>query len=160
MLTGLADPESALIAFWLSAILLVPVARRSRARPLRRSVSYVQNTVIVGAGDVGQLIARKLIQHPEYGIDLLGFVDDAPEGAPRRPREPDAPRARRDSLRDMIRALDVERVIVAFSNDAHADTLRAGRTRCATSTSRSTSCRGCSSSSARASTSTPSRACR
>ena len=45
----------------------------------RRSIAYVQNAVIVGAGDTGQLIARKLIQHPEYGINLVGFVDDEPK---------------------------------------------------------------------------------
>ena len=44
----------------------------------RRSSSYFQNTIIVGAGDVGQLVARKLLQHPEYGINLVGFVDTQP----------------------------------------------------------------------------------
>ena len=38
----------------------------------------MQNTLIVGAGDVGQLIARKVMQHPEYGINVLGFVDSSP----------------------------------------------------------------------------------
>ena len=34
--------------------------------------------MIVGAGHIGQLLARKLRQHPEYGIDVAGFVDDRP----------------------------------------------------------------------------------
>ena len=53
---------------------------RTRASA-RRRVAYVQNTIIVGAGDVGQLVARKLRQHPEYGLNLVGFVDDAPKTA-------------------------------------------------------------------------------
>jgi saccharopine dehydrogenase-like NADP-dependent oxidoreductase len=36
--------------------------------------------VVVGAGDIGQLVARKLLQHPEYGINLVGFVDDEGTG--------------------------------------------------------------------------------
>ena len=47
----------------------------------RRQIHYLQNTMIVGAGDVGQTIARKILQHPEYGINLVGFVDSQPEGA-------------------------------------------------------------------------------
>ena len=36
---------------------------------------FLQNAVIVGAGDVGQTIAKKILQHREYGINLVGFVD-------------------------------------------------------------------------------------
>ena len=51
-------------------------AGRALARGLaRRHLAYVQNTIIVGAGDVGQLVAKKLRQHPEYGLNLVGFVD-------------------------------------------------------------------------------------
>ena len=62
-------------------------ANRAIARGVvSRSIAYLQNAVIVGAGDIGQLVARKLLQHPEYGINLVGFVDAQPEGAARRPR--------------------------------------------------------------------------
>ena len=58
---------------------------RAIARGLaRRHLAYVQNTIIVGAGDVGQLVAKKLRQHPEYGLNLVGFVDDQPKDARRR----------------------------------------------------------------------------
>jgi FlaA1/EpsC-like NDP-sugar epimerase len=33
----------------------------------------------LGAGEVGQPIARKLLQHPEYGLNPLGFIDDHPK---------------------------------------------------------------------------------
>jgi exopolysaccharide biosynthesis polyprenyl glycosylphosphotransferase len=79
--------------------------------------------VIVGAGDVGQMIARKLLHHPEYGINLVGFVDAEPKerredlgtlillGAP-------------DRLPGIVRLFDVERVIIAFSRDSHEETLQ------------------------------------
>ena len=60
------------------------VASGARALIGKRTSAYLQNTIIVGAGDVGQLVARKVMQHPEYGINLLGFVDDSP-----RERRPD-----------------------------------------------------------------------
>src|SRR5207248_741863 len=53
-----------LVWFWLLAIAGVPLARAAARTAARRHVSYQQNTVIVGAGDVGQLVAKKLLQHP------------------------------------------------------------------------------------------------
>jgi FlaA1/EpsC-like NDP-sugar epimerase len=72
-------PELGMLAlFWSLAIPGVLVARTVARGLSRRSVLYVQNMVIVGAGEVGQLVARKVLQHPEYGIHLVGFVDDDP----------------------------------------------------------------------------------
>ena len=77
-LTGLAEPNlPKLMAFWALAIGFVTVGRALARALCRRSASYRQNTVIVGAGRVGRLVARKLRQHPEYGMNLVGFVDVA-----------------------------------------------------------------------------------
>jgi exopolysaccharide biosynthesis polyprenyl glycosylphosphotransferase len=80
----------------------------------RRSISYLQNTIIVGAGDVGQLVARKLLQHSEYGLNLVGFVDEGP-----RELRADLAHVRvlggQERLPELIELLDVDRVIVAFS---------------------------------------------
>ena len=64
--------------FWLLAIAGISLGREAALGP-RRRLAYLQNAVIVGAGDVGQLIGRKLLQHPEYGINLIGFVDAEPK---------------------------------------------------------------------------------
>jgi exopolysaccharide biosynthesis polyprenyl glycosylphosphotransferase len=77
-------------------------------------VSYLQNTVIVGTGRVGQLLARKLLQHPEYGINLVGFVDADPK--PLSPELSHLPvLGDRKSLVAVVALLDVERVILAFT---------------------------------------------
>jgi exopolysaccharide biosynthesis polyprenyl glycosylphosphotransferase len=111
-----------LAVFWACAIGCVSVARAGARAVCRRRLAYLQNTVIVGAGDVGQLVARKILQHPEYGINLVGFVDSAPKdrrsdldhltllGSPER-------------LRAIVRMFDIERVVIAFSNETHEDTL-------------------------------------
>jgi exopolysaccharide biosynthesis polyprenyl glycosylphosphotransferase len=122
--TEVAEPNAArMIFFWVLAIALVVGFRAIARAACRRSVSYVQNTVILGAGDVGQLIARKLLQHPEYGINLVGMMDDSPKE--RRGELENVPLlGPPSSLPGIIRTFDVERVIIAFSNDSHGDTLK------------------------------------
>ena len=68
-----------LTVFWLLAIAGISLGREAARSVARRRLAYLQNAVIVGAGDVGQLIGRKLLQHPEYGINLVGFVDAEPK---------------------------------------------------------------------------------
>ncbi len=78
--TGFAHPTTPkLLIFWAAAVAFISVGRATARSLARRSAAYLQNTVIVGAGDVGQLIAKKLLQHPEYGINLVGFVDAQPK---------------------------------------------------------------------------------
>lgn len=122
-LTGAADPNLArLAAFWGLAIALIGLGRSIARAYCRRQHAYLQNAIIVGAGDVGQLVARKLIQHPEYGINLVGFADDRPKE-----RRGDlgwltllGPSTQ---LPELIAEFDVERVIIAFSNDSHEELL-------------------------------------
>ncbi len=82
---GVAHPSvQRLIAFWITAIVLVTTARVLARAACRRTDVYLQNTVIVGAGSVGQLVASKLAKHPEYGLNVLGFVDAEPRHATER----------------------------------------------------------------------------
>ena len=116
-LTGVANPAfTKVLTFWLVAVPLVTVLRAAARSVCRTRISYIQNAVIVGAGDVGQLVARKILQHPEYGINFVGFVDD-------QPKEP-VPGLERMTLlgspaelEQILRELDIERVIVAFSSE-------------------------------------------
>ena len=78
-MTGLASPQlGRLVAFWLLAIGFVTAGRAVARSFTRRSSAYAMRTVVVGAGEIGQLVARKIGQHPEYGLDLIGFVDAEP----------------------------------------------------------------------------------
>jgi exopolysaccharide biosynthesis polyprenyl glycosylphosphotransferase len=122
-LTGIAYPNlDKLAGFWAAAVALIVVSRAGARTLCRRSPIYLQNTVIVGAGEVGQLVARKLKLHDEYGINLLGLVD----AEPRELREDltgvpvlGTP----DGLPALVSALQVDRVVIAFSSERHADTL-------------------------------------
>jgi exopolysaccharide biosynthesis polyprenyl glycosylphosphotransferase len=113
-LTGLAHPNvSRLVLFWACAIVLITLLRTVARALCRRHSSFVQNTVVVGAGEVGQLVARKLRERAEFGLKAVGFVDS-------RPREPGELGeleiiGRPEELPRLIREFDVERVIFAFS---------------------------------------------
>jgi exopolysaccharide biosynthesis polyprenyl glycosylphosphotransferase len=121
--TGLTHTNpNKLATFWILATVSIALGRSVARALAKRQPSYIQRAVIVGAGEVGQLIGRKLFQHPEYGIALLGFVDRAPKerradlghltllGAP-------------EQLPEIAQRLDIERVIVAFSGDPHDELL-------------------------------------
>jgi exopolysaccharide biosynthesis polyprenyl glycosylphosphotransferase len=89
-------------------------------------VTYLQNAVILGAGDVGRSIARKVHQHPEYAINVVGLldadlnervdeIDDLPVLGPP------------DQVAKIVSDYEVERVIVAFSSEPDRRTLAALR---------------------------------
>jgi exopolysaccharide biosynthesis polyprenyl glycosylphosphotransferase len=103
-----------LIAFAPFALLFAAIGRGAVRRLERRSRG-AQNAVIVGAGEVGQLVARKLLRHPEYGVNVVGFLDDA---RPVRWRQDVAHvplLGDVDALATVARSHAVDRVIVAFS---------------------------------------------
>jgi exopolysaccharide biosynthesis polyprenyl glycosylphosphotransferase len=122
-LTGLADPQlGKLAAFWALAVVLVTLGRSAARAFCRRSPSYVQDTVIVGAGDVGRLVARKLARHPEYGINPVGFVDRLPPAAPSQVDGLPLLGSLED-LPEIAGRFDIARVVVAFPASPHEETL-------------------------------------
>jgi exopolysaccharide biosynthesis polyprenyl glycosylphosphotransferase len=122
-LTDLAQPSLLKLAvFWGLGVGTISLGRATARAFCRHRIAYLQNTVILGAGEVGQLVGRKLMQHPEYGINLVGFVDASPKE-----RREDLGQmtvlGSTDRLPAIVRLFDIERVIVAFSNESHQDTL-------------------------------------
>ena len=114
---GTASPAPA-VAFWASAAAFVVLGRTVARSAVRRHPAYAQNTLIVGAGEVGQLVARKLAQHSEFCLRVVGFVDANPKelrgGVDTLPvLGPPA------DIANIVRANEIDRVIVAFSNDRH-----------------------------------------
>ena len=120
---GVAAPSlPKAMALWGIAIAFITVARSVARFWCRRSLTYLQNTVIVGAGDVGQSMARKMLRHPEYGFNLVGFVDNQPR-ARQDGLDHVALLGGTDHLGELVRMLDVERVVIAFSNESSEETL-------------------------------------
>jgi exopolysaccharide biosynthesis polyprenyl glycosylphosphotransferase len=82
-------------------------------------------TIILGAGNVGHLVARRLLAHPEVGLRPVGFVDpdpltvDRPSGLPVLGTD--------DDLEQIVRRNGIEHAIVSFSNAPHDTQLRISR---------------------------------
>jgi exopolysaccharide biosynthesis polyprenyl glycosylphosphotransferase len=119
-------PLGKLITFWALSIAFVTAGRSLARTYCRRRADYVQNTLVVGAGEVGQLVARKLLQHEEYGIRVIGFVDRDPREL--RPELEGLPvLGSLEELPRIVRHHGVDRVVLAFSSESHADLLEAAR---------------------------------
>jgi exopolysaccharide biosynthesis polyprenyl glycosylphosphotransferase len=117
------QPETARVVVFAALAVTFAASGRAAARALaRRRSAYVQNAVIVGAGEVGQLVARKLLRHPEYGVNLVGFVDTPPKRW-RRDISPGPLLGPVDDLAAIVRRFAVQRVIVAFSQRNDNDVL-------------------------------------
>jgi exopolysaccharide biosynthesis polyprenyl glycosylphosphotransferase len=119
--TGLARPNvPRLTVFWIVAIASIACCRAVTRAFARRHDWYRQNTVIVGAGDVGQLLGRKVIQHPEYGLELVGFLDTEPK-APRHGFDRIELLGTPHEIGEVVAEHGIDRVIVAYSRDRHQD---------------------------------------
>ncbi len=111
-----------LVCFWALALTLLLTGRVIVRTLAKRTDAYVQRSVVVGAGHVGQLVARKIQQHPEYGITIVGFVDEDPRI--RRAEVDHLPvLGGLQELDDFISAYAIDRVIVAFSGKDDARTM-------------------------------------
>ena len=112
----------ATVTFWLIAFPVIALGRVGARSISRKRPSFRQNAVIVGSGIVGQRIARKILNHPEFGIDILGFADtdlrEAHEEIGDLRLLCDT-----DDLPQLVRELGIERVIIAFSTETHDQTL-------------------------------------
>lgn len=115
---ALGFPALFLALLILGRIVAYAFVRWARAR---RRVGH--RTVVIGAGKVGRQIATILSEHPNYGLNVLGFLDDDPlpasDGPPVLGPQSDLERQLRD--------LDARIVIIAFTrSDAHlVETIRA-----------------------------------
>ena len=111
-----------LTVFWGTAVPLIALGRVAVRAQARRHPVYIQNTLIVGAGEVGQLIAWKCLRHPEYGINVVGFLDSEPKER-REGLDHLTVLGTSDQLRDVVRCCEIERVVVAFSTETDQQAL-------------------------------------
>ena len=113
----IATPRLGLTAlFWAATIALLLTARAIARGVLSRRFVVRERTLIVGAGQVGSEIARKLGRRPEYGLEVIGFLDDEPLHDPLRAADQGPPQLGGTSrIEHVLEAYQVERVIFAFS---------------------------------------------
>ena len=69
----------AIVLFWGLDVLSVYGVRlliREVVRGLRRHGRFVRRALVVGAGPLGQEVVRRLRGHPEFGVRVVGYLDD------------------------------------------------------------------------------------
>jgi exopolysaccharide biosynthesis polyprenyl glycosylphosphotransferase len=99
-------------SFWVASIFFVSTNRAIARSLLQHRLHSLEPTVIVGAGKVGARVAEKIAARPEYGLRIVGFIDDDPLEVP---ADGVAYLGGTQRLEHVIRAHHVDRVIVAFS---------------------------------------------
>ena len=102
------------LTFVASGRIAVAVVHRwARTRRL-----LVEPVVIVGAGSVGNRVARRLEAHPEYGLLPVGFVDDQPRLALGGGENVPPVLGTIDAIDDVLSDTGARTVIVAFGSAA------------------------------------------
>jgi exopolysaccharide biosynthesis polyprenyl glycosylphosphotransferase len=119
-LVGSLQPDvNQLILFWALATVAVPIGRSATRMTLRSRAAMTQRAVVVGAGLVGQEIARKIRRQPRFGLDVVGFVDSNP--LPLHHELEDVPvLGGTDDLPAIISQHGIEHLVLAFTADHEA----------------------------------------
>ena len=122
-----SDEPSAYAALrlWLLATVLLAVGRLTTNLVVawsRSSSRTATTTIIVGAGRVGRLTAIRLLDHPEFGLHPIGFLDAEPMEISGRPLSLPV-LGTSANLAHVVATHGVECALVAFSTDSHDEQL-------------------------------------
>ncbi|MFL5892921.1 MAG: exopolysaccharide biosynthesis polyprenyl glycosylphosphotransferase [Solirubrobacterales bacterium] len=122
------DPASQAVREWLFAATCLIAGRgviASRAMRLRGRCESGRRTLIIGAGRVGHVIAKRLLARPEIGLRPVGFVDDDPMETL---ETADCPVLGQVwQLEPLVREHLIEHAILSFSRAGYADELAVSR---------------------------------
>jgi hypothetical protein len=92
----------------------------------RREGDNAKSTLIIGAGKIGHLVANRLLEHPEFGLRPIGFLDKEPLD---HAESPLPILGASWDLEQVIEEHGVDHVVVAFST-APSDVLLRQMQRC------------------------------
>lgn len=117
-------PRAMMIYAWLTAIILIMMGRAShqivRDRLRDRGVGK-DRVIIVGSGEVAQIIAQRIQWSPQLGYDLIGIVD----GNSKESVIPDIPNiGHPEDLPEIIDKHSIDEVIIAMPEKGHREVLR------------------------------------
>jgi exopolysaccharide biosynthesis polyprenyl glycosylphosphotransferase len=108
--------------FLSSALVLVPLVRGSIRSWVFPRVMQPRRTLIVGSGPEAKLVHRKIEAHPEYGLEIVGFLNGHGDvelgpilGTP-------------TDVAKVVDELDIDRVLLASSVASHEEMLDLVRT--------------------------------
>jgi FlaA1/EpsC-like NDP-sugar epimerase len=112
-------PLRVIVGEWLVGLILVGGLRAGLRlfKQYRTTVKFRhldrKRVLIVGAGDAGEMVARQLMAHPEYGYLPVAFADDDPAKQNRRIHGLPI-LGGRDDMNAIIEGRDIEEMIIAI----------------------------------------------
>src|SRR4051812_16881306 len=130
LLTGVELGRSQTLVFMAGALAILPLLRTTVRWTVNQRCD-AERVLIVGSGAVARLLAAKLRKHPEYPVDLVGFVvEEWLQESVHEPVPDDAPAlvGHVEDFAAICSELAVERVVIAFSTIGHEDLLGVVRT--------------------------------
>ncbi len=101
-----------IVVFWLTAIVGVALSGAFARSAVLPRVARPQRTLIVGAGEVGQTLARKM--RGDGRIDIIGFIDNDPPFIDESVGEIPL-LGSEDELVDLVRIHRADRLVIGFS---------------------------------------------
>ncbi len=119
------DPAAAaqVVRIWAFSTVYLIGGRIAADLAFHRTATGGLNTLIVGSGEIGNTLARRLVERPELGLRPIGFLDNDPLIDGRDESHGVAVLGGSWELEDIVHRHAVEHVIVAFSKSPHHVTL-------------------------------------
>jgi exopolysaccharide biosynthesis polyprenyl glycosylphosphotransferase len=117
---GVKHPLGMALRLWVFSVVYVGIARvmlLSVRRQARQTGALATPTLILGAGTVGEHLARRLAGDPTFGLRPVGFLDADPLPSDRRRPLCCPVLGGPDDLEEVVRLTGVRHVILAFSSD-------------------------------------------
>jgi len=119
------DVSRALFIFFVILTFLAMILWRSLARlyfrKTRQGLAAPQRILIAGAGMVGRDMQSKLIEHQDFNLHFVGFLDDDPE---KRRQEPDLILGSLSDARSIVMQQRVDNFVIALPLRAYERTNR------------------------------------
>jgi exopolysaccharide biosynthesis polyprenyl glycosylphosphotransferase len=110
-------PVKRAVLFWALTLLALVVFRSLARAYARRQVWYLQNTLVIGNRTQSKTIVRKILRHPEWGINVVACIDlQRPGGLPKSAGHllDVVPLLAGDTdARTLVGQLDIDRVMLA-----------------------------------------------
>ena len=110
--------------FLTAAIVLIPLVRGSVRSWVFPRVMRPRRTLIVGTDDEARLVHRKIETHPEYGLDVIGFIDGQGDTV----GLPGPVVGSQEEIAAVVDDYEVDRVLLASSIGSHEQMLDLLRT--------------------------------
>jgi exopolysaccharide biosynthesis polyprenyl glycosylphosphotransferase len=111
------------VLFLGAALVVIPIVRGSIRSWVYPKVMKPRRTLIVGSGPEASLVFRKLKTHPEYGLQVVGFLDGEATGP-----LPAPVLGNPADVAQVVEDYEIDRVLLASSVGSHEDTLDLVRT--------------------------------